>query len=117
MPNKTIIENRVYAAVIGHCEEMEHKGQYKGNGHHLAQRLSSMVAIGLLSKQQRQIYDALTESTEGIAVKEISLKTKISSRAVSAQLRAINSNTTTLIAFKKVKKNGKINLWYKYKIQ
>ena len=116
MANKKSTESRVYLAVIGHCEEMEKKGQYRGNGHHLAQRLSSMVTAGLLSKQQRQIYDALTENTEGISVKEISLATKIQSRAVSAQLRAINSNTQ-LINFKKTKKDGKIKLWYKYKIQ
>lgn len=116
MANKKSVENRVYASVVLHCEEMENKGQYKGNGHHLAQRLSSMVTVGLLSKQQRQIYDALTESQDGISVKEISLATKIQSRAVSAQLRAINSNTQ-LINFKKIKKDGKIKLWYKYKIQ
>ncbi len=105
------IENKIYASIIGHCETMEHKEQYKGNGHHLAQRLSTMVAIGLLSKQQSIIYEALTDSTAGMPVKEICLKTKISSRAIASQLKQIHMKTQ-LLSFKM---NGKNKLWFKYK--
>jgi len=104
------IENRIYKSIILHCEEMEKKEQYKGNGHHLAQRLTSMVSVGLLSKQQGKIYEALTESSEGMAVKDISKKIKMPSRQVASQLRQIYMRTQ-LISFKK---SGKNKLWFKY---
>ena len=106
------IENRIYKSIVSHCEVIQNNGQYMGNGHHLAQRLTSMVSIGLLSKQQSKIYESLTDSTEGMSVKELSLKTKISSRAVASQLIQIYKKTQ-LLSFKK---NGKNKLWFKYKI-
>lgn len=39
----TADENDVYAAIIGETERLEHEGIYKGNGHHLAQRLTAMI--------------------------------------------------------------------------
>jgi hypothetical protein len=40
-------ENEIYASLIGECEAMEAKKAYKGNGHHLAQRLTKVVADAL----------------------------------------------------------------------
>jgi hypothetical protein len=37
------IDGIVYQAIIGECERMEREGCYRGNGHHLAQRLATMV--------------------------------------------------------------------------
>jgi hypothetical protein len=37
------MSNEVYAAIIGECEKMEHMGAFKGNGHHLAQKLTLMI--------------------------------------------------------------------------
>jgi len=36
---------KIYAAIIGECEnlEVEHRGTYLGNGHHLAQRLLELI--------------------------------------------------------------------------
>lgn len=38
-----ITDGDIYQAIIGYCEELEHKGTYTGNGHHLAQKLAAMV--------------------------------------------------------------------------
>ena len=108
---KKPIENKIYASIILTCEEIENKGQYKGNGHHLAQRLTSLVAKGLLSKQQKKIYDAL--STEKQRVGDIAKKVKLPSKQVSAVLGQIHGRTL-LIHFTKDKKN---KLWSKYDIQ
>lgn len=105
------IENRIYASISLHCEELENNRAYRGNGHHLAQRLTSMVAVGLLPKQQKKIYDALLIGV-GKKVKDISKETKIPSKTVSAQLIQMQSKTL-LISFKK---DGKNKLWFKYQI-
>lgn len=33
----------VWGAIVGELESLEHRGQYIGNGHHLAQRLAELV--------------------------------------------------------------------------
>ena len=96
----------LYASIILRCEELENKGVYRGNGHHLAQNLCVDIQEGLLSKQQRKIYDVLTKSPA--SVKEISTKCKMSSRQTSAQLNQINDRYG-LISFKRI---GKNKLWY-----
>jgi hypothetical protein len=37
------LEGDVYDAIVKHCEDLEHRQVYTGNGHHLAQRLAKMV--------------------------------------------------------------------------
>lgn len=37
--DKTEFQNKSYRAIIGELERLEIQGAYKGNGHHLAQRL------------------------------------------------------------------------------
>ena len=106
---KPPIENKIYASIIGKCEELEFKGAYRGNGHHLAQKLTVMISAGILPKQQRKIYEALTTTPQ--TTREISRKIKLSTKQVSAQLINIHSNTL-LISFKL--KNKKNKLWYKY---
>jgi hypothetical protein len=101
------IENKIYISIIGFCEDKESNGQYKGNGHHLAQKLSTLVASGLLPNQQRLIFESLTETP--IRVSEISRKLNIPSKHVSSQLNQIY-NSTLLIGFNK---NGRIKYWYK----
>ena len=40
--------NVAYRAILEECEHIEHIGKYKGNGHHLAQRLADMVSDELV---------------------------------------------------------------------
>jgi len=92
-----MIENKIYASIIVYCEKLEAKGIYRGNGHHLAQRLTAMV------------YDALCEvprSTKDIA-KDVNMNTKI----VSSQLRQMCDNTT-LVLVKKLS-NKRRNIWFR----
>lgn len=42
--DKTLFENVVYGSILEECEGMEHEGKYKGNGHHLAQRLCNLIS-------------------------------------------------------------------------
>jgi len=39
----SLLSNEVYAAIIKECEYLEQQKIYKGNGHHLAQRLTEMI--------------------------------------------------------------------------
>ena len=41
--DKIEFQNKTYRVMIGELERLEHHGIYKGNGHHLAQRLSDML--------------------------------------------------------------------------
>jgi hypothetical protein len=103
-----IIENSVYASVIGECEDLESKGVYRGNGHHLAQRICRLVAEGLLKPQQRKIFSSLT--TAPATTREIAEKCGLSSKVVSSQLIQI-SNRTLLV--NKINGNGKLKKWAK----
>lgn len=103
-----LLEDKIYSSIIGYCENIQQRGCYNGNGHHLAQKLSTLVAIALLSKQQKLIYQALSNSFKSVA--EISKENKITSKQVSAQLISIYKKTA-LIYFKK---EGKNKLWYRY---
>lgn len=105
---KQQIENKIFASIISYCEEMEANEIYRGNGHHLAQRLTQMVSIGILPKQQRKIYNALTKEPQ--STKEIAEKVGMTTRLVSSQLRQM-SNGTQLI-FSKTK-NERRKLWYR----
>lgn len=42
--SKTDFENAMYKSIIQELEQLEHKGKYQGNGHHLAQRLIGMIS-------------------------------------------------------------------------
>lgn len=82
---KPPIENKIYASIVGSCEDMEFKKIYKGNGHHLAQRLTTIISAGILPKEQKKIYDVLTKSPQ--TTKEIAEKVNMSTRVVSSQLK------------------------------
>jgi hypothetical protein len=103
-----ILENVIYKSIIGHCEELESDRRYIGNGHHLAQELTKLVSIGLLPKEKRKIYDALTSKPQ--LTKEIAAKVDMPSKTVSAQLQQMYS-TTLLVHFKV--KNERRKMWYK----
>lgn len=105
---KKIIESKVYMSIIGLCEEKEHKGTYKGNGHHLAQELCIKVSEGLLPRQQKKIYAALSQEPK--TSKEIGMACRLNSRVVSSQLRQINDSTSLISS----KNKGRIKLWYRY---
>lgn len=108
---KTPIENLIYAGMINILEDLEHRGIYNGNGHHLAQKLTSNVSYALLPRQQKIIFDALSEQaykSTGQLAKEIELPSK----NVSSQLRQIYESTL-LISFKQ---NGKLKEWKKNSI-
>ncbi len=47
-------QNEIYAAIIAHCEGLEHQGIYSGNGHHLAQRLTAMVQQALEKAEKKE---------------------------------------------------------------
>lgn len=105
MKRKPIIENKVYAAIIGYCEGRE--GKPVGNGHHMAQDLCTLVSIGLLSKQQRKVFDALT--TQPQKVKDISTTSGLPSKVVSSLL-CVMDKTSLLVHFKK---DRRFKLWHK----
>lgn len=90
-------ENNIYASIIGYCEELEHEGIYKGNGHHLAQKLTTLVSEALLSEQQNSVYKVLKTTPQ--SAKEIGLLCDLPSKDVSAVLNQL-SKTTTLISWK-----------------
>lgn len=104
---KPPIENKIYDSVILHCERIENKGQYRGNGHHLAQTLTWMVAESLLPKQQKKIYDALVVTPT--STKDIAKKVGLPSKIVSVQLRQIQESTLLVLHRKK----GKLCFWYR----
>lgn len=106
---KPPIENKIYAAIIAECERMEAAKIYKGNGHHLAQRLVPMISAGLLSKQQSKLYNLLTTSPQ--STKEIAIKAKMNTKSVSAQLKQIQD--ANLLVLSKYGMNKKRKLWYK----
>jgi biotin operon repressor len=85
------IENEVYASIIGSCQALEYEGPIRINGHHLAQKLTKEIVIGLLPKEQRKIYDVLT--TEFQTTKEIAIKVGMSTKIVSTQLKQIKDKT------------------------
>lgn len=102
------IENKIYASIVGVCEERESNGSYRGNGHHLAQELTIKISEALLARQQRRIYDVMSKTPT--SSKDIGEKCGLSSKVVSAQIKRIK-DTTLLISSKQ---KGRIKLWYKY---
>lgn len=90
--------NQIYRGLIGECERIEHEGIYKGNGHHLAQRLTNLVLIELLPKKQRNIYDCLTESY--VTAKELADLAKVETKEISPNIKQINSKGTLVITTK-----------------
>lgn len=102
------IENKIYASLIAHCEEMEANKVYRGNGHHLAQRLTAMVSAGILPKAQKEIYNALTKELQ--TTKEIADKVKMSTKVVSAQLKQMRDSTLLVLS---KDKNEKRKLWFR----
>lgn len=107
MKERDYKENKIYAAIIGHCEGMERAGKYEGNGHHLAQRLLPMIVAGLLPEKQKEIYDVLT--TSPMRTSEIAEKVGMSTGIVSAQLCKI-LDTSQLVGRKR---SGRKCLWYR----
>lgn len=88
---KPPIENKIYASLILACEEMEFEGKYKGNGHHLAQTLTNLVSVGLLPKEERKLYDVLTDKPQ--STREIALKVGRNTKIVSSALMTIQKKT------------------------
>lgn len=84
-------ENAIYSAIVGYCEGLEHDKIYRGNGHHLAQRLTALIRPALLSKQQKKIYDVLSETP--MTTKEISEKVNINTSLVAAILTRIKKES------------------------
>ena len=108
---KNPIENKIYMAIIGHCEEMEHKGVYRGNGHHLAQRLVVMVSAGLLTKQEKKVFDAMEQGKQ--KTKDIADRVGLPSKVVSAILQQIQNKTILVHSTFEKPGNKKSKLWYK----
>ena len=50
---KTDLENALYRSMIEELERLEHTGRYAGNGHHLAQRLCTMISEELGTMKPR----------------------------------------------------------------
>ncbi len=102
------IENTIYKAILGHCEQLESKGSYVGNGHHLAQRLTAMVSAALLPKKQKLIYDAMTGIPR--TTKEIADEVGMSTSLVNAQLKNICNNSLLVLT---CEDNSRRKMWYK----
>ena len=104
---KQPIENKIYASIVGLCEELESKKTYRGNGHHLAQNLTVKISEGLLPKQQKIMYDAMDKTPR--TSKEIGEKCNLSSKTVSSQLKQIYESTLLIGS----KTRGRFKLWYR----
>lgn len=83
------IEHKVRASIIDYCKSLE--GHEINNGNAVAQKISSLVAIGLLTVQQKKIYDCLTNVPKD--TKTISQECKVNQIQVIGQLRKINRMT------------------------
>ena len=46
--NKADFDNKVFAAVVGICEGREALGSYTGNGHHLAQEITTSIVKAMI---------------------------------------------------------------------
>ena len=57
------LRNIAYRTIIKECERIEHTGKYKGNGHHLAQRLADMISDKLVKVSNTVEKEAVTERT------------------------------------------------------
>lgn len=53
MEDETDFKNTAYKAIIGELELLEANGMYKGNGHHLAQRLVEMLITEFKIKEMK----------------------------------------------------------------
>lgn len=103
------LENDFYNSVIGLCEQLEGEGIYKGNGHHLAQKLVTCLSKGMLPKQQRIIFDSLYKTPQ--TSKQIGEKCGLSSKIVSSQLKSIYDKSSLLLSYSSI---GRIKKWYLY---
>lgn len=99
--------NKIYKGIITECEKLENEGSYKGNGHHLAQRLTSMILVQLLPKKQLHIYSQLGE--EYVTAKELADKAGIHTKEVSPNIKQMNAQGTLVI----IKKFGYITKYKK----
>ena len=93
--------NNIYRGLIGICEKREAEGAYKGNGHHLAQKLTVSVLIELLPKKQRKVYDALTRQPQ--TAKQIRKKTGIDTKEISVLVKQIQREGDLVATDRKVK--------------
>lgn len=90
--------NKIYKGLIGECEKIEHEGSYKGNGHHLAQKLTNLVLVELLPHKQRNIFDCLDGSYK--TAKEIAELAGIETKEISPNVNQINKKGTLVISKK-----------------
>lgn len=79
--------NKIYKALLDGLQ-----GNYAGNAHHAAQRLTIRVIIALLPEQQRKIYDAMWEGLL-MSTSLISKECVLPVKQVSAQLKQLQKNT------------------------
>ncbi len=102
------IENAVYASIIETCQALEYDEIVIINGHHFAQKLSTLVVIGLLPKEQRKIFDVLTNKPQ--TTREIAKKLNMTTKIVSTQLKQIQDKTLLVFG---VKINERRMVWTK----
>ncbi len=102
-----VMEKKIFTSIIKECERLQNSGMFQGSGEHLASKLSSKIAEGLLPPQQRKIFSVLTEA--GMPVYEIAQKCKLDSKQVSAQLTSMWKRTL-LVSFQQ---EGGRKLWHR----
>lgn len=85
------IEHKVQASITDYCKSLVNDKKYIGNPIALSQKISSLVAIGLLTVQQRKIYDCLTDKPKDTIT--IAHEAKLPQVQVINQLRQINKMT------------------------
>lgn len=106
--SKGPIENKIYKSIIGICEEKEHEGIYRGNGHHFAQQLTKLVSISLLPPEKQKIYLVLSKD-EYLSTAEVSTKVGMSSKNTSSLLIQLYNTTNLISCINK----GKLKYWVK----
>lgn len=99
------IERHINNSIIDYCNSLQ--GTTIVNGKMMSKKISTMVAIGLLTDQQKKVYNSLTDKPKD--TNTISKETKVDSIQVSIHLKNIY-RMTQLISFKM---EGKRKLWFK----
>jgi len=63
-------ESHLYGGMINYCQHLEHQQSYRGNGHHLAQKLARLALVDLLLAGEVGLEDLAREveqaKTEGV---------------------------------------------------
>ncbi|MGJ1499645.1 hypothetical protein ACR79R_20195 [Sphingobacterium spiritivorum] len=104
------MESKLYTAIFNHLEGLNQRCIINGDVISISKELTKIVAIEMLSKQQRKIYDQLPDSdSSAVYLSFISNLTGLGSKNISSQIKNIQSKFNLI----GVIKEGKNFKYYK----